>query len=60
MNVEKLFKIQNLNSGYDYECSCKRMFLTHDTFSQIWFPILITLGLYCQFDGRLDFRGHIA
>ena len=43
------------NSGHDCKCSCKRMFLTHETFSNICFPILAILGLYCLLDGgKLD------
>merc|ERR1712110_682162 len=36
------------------KCSgVKRMYLTFETFSNLWFPLLISLGLYCLCDAIL-------
>jgi len=40
-------------TGYDCDCSCNRMYLTFETFANIWFPILLALGLYCFLDAVL-------
>jgi len=34
-------------------CGVKRMYLTFQTFSTLWFPLLISLGLYCLCDAIL-------
>merc|ERR1712037_830600 len=34
-------------------CGVKRMYLTFETFSTLWFPLLISLGLYCLCDAIL-------
>merc|ERR1719237_224491 len=34
-------------------CECRRMYLTFQTFSSTWFPLLFALGLYCLFDAIL-------
>ena len=45
-----------LNCYYNYrfpaQSKCKRMFLTFETFANIWFPILLILGIYCLLDGQ--------
>ena len=46
------FTFFQLHPGYGCNCECKKMFLTFETFSNIWFPILLALGLYCLLDGR--------
>ena len=40
------------SSGIDCYCDVKRMFVTFDTFCNLWFPLLISLGLYCLGDGE--------
>jgi len=40
--------------GHECKCTCKRMFLTFETFSKFIFPALVILGLYCLLDGGLN------
>ena len=44
---------KELHFGSVEKCRCgvKRMYLTFQTFSTLWFPLLISLGLYCLCDG---------
>merc|ERR1712004_545805 len=55
-NMECLSRVNSMPSditGHVCKCSCKRMFLTHEKFSNICFPILAILGLYCLLDAVL-------
>merc|ERR1712037_604490 len=40
-------------SGYNCACTCERMYLTFETFANVFFPILLVLGLYCLIDALL-------
>ena len=33
------------------DCICRRMYLTWETYSLYWFPLLFALGFYCLIDG---------
>jgi len=41
-------------TGYNCTCACKRMYLTFETFSNIWFWILLILGLWCLINAVLS------
>ena len=38
-------------AGIECVCEVKRMYLTFETFSKLWFPLLMSLGIYCLCDG---------
>jgi len=58
--TENMECLSRLNStpidikGHECKCTCKRMFLTFETFSKFIFPALVILGLYCLLDGGLN------
>ena len=42
-----------VHSGEECTCEVKRMYLTIETFSILWYPLLMSLGVYCLCDGLL-------
>ena len=55
INVDSTVLNIKLIKGEDCVCELKqRMFLTHETFSAVWYPLLLTLGIYCLIDGLLS------
>ena len=52
-SVQKHVKeVKTQDLGYNCACACKRMYLTFETFSNIWFWILLILGLWCLLNGQ--------
>ena len=54
-SIHNLFSSLKSPFGTGEACEVNRMFLSFESYSNLWYPLLLSLGLYCLLDGLLLF-----